>query len=251
MKIKFSKFLLLIVFIGLPLSMNVFANTSMRVRKAADKVDQAAPNLVEYFDPDENAKDEKAVEESTGSLWVSSYNSNLYNNMHRASRVGDTVMIVIDEQSKGSNTGNTKSDKKAEHTASVDALGGIIEKFTKFLPLAFNPSKIISGTTDSKFTGDASTKRQNQLTGRLTATVSRVLKNGNMVIRGEQHLKVNKDDQILIIEGLIRPYDISPDNVVLSSAVADARISYSGFGVVADRQSPGWLMRVLDHIWPF
>ncbi len=78
-----------------------------------------------------------------------------------------------------------------------------------------------------------------------------VFENGNMEIMGEQHMKINNERQVLKIEGVIRPYDIKPDNSVLSSSIADARISFSGFGMVADRQKPGWLIKALDWLWPF
>jgi flagellar L-ring protein precursor FlgH len=62
---------------------------------------------------------------------------------------------------------------------------------------------------------------------------------------------VNHEDQIIILEGTVRPRDISPDNVISSALIADARITYSGKGVVSDRQRPGWLLNALDYVWPF
>ncbi len=224
--------------------------TSKKMTKAADNVDSISQNQQAYFEPDIAPLDAKTGEETKGSLWVDSYSSHIYDNMYRAHRIGDTVTVVIDEKSKGSNKGDTKSDKKSEHTASIDALGGFMSKIAQVFQL-IDPTKLLSGKTDSKFKADATTNRAGALSGKLTATVTRILKNGNMLLRGEQHLKINKEDQIFIVEGIIRPYDILPDNTVLSSSLADARISYTGFGVVADRQSPGWLVRVLDRIWPF
>jgi flagellar L-ring protein precursor FlgH len=78
-----------------------------------------------------------------------------------------------------------------------------------------------------------------------------VLPNGNFLIEGRRNVKVNHEDQIIVLEGTVRPRDITADNLVNSSLIADARITYSGKGVISDRQRPGWLMNALDFAWPF
>jgi len=244
----FSFFLLF--FCGLlPIDGLVHAR-SKNLEKAVENIQSNAPKQIDYFNAGQAALDQKSEEEHTGSLWVSSYSSHLYDNMYRASRPGDSVMIVVDENAKGTNKGDTKANRQLDHTATIDQLGGLINKITSVIS-GFNPSNLIQAHTQSKFTGLGETNRQGTLAARITATVTQVLKNGNMVIRGEQHLKINKEEQLLVVEGIIRPYDINPDNTVLSSAIADARISFTGFGVVGEKQSPGWLVRVLDHVWPF
>ena len=85
----------------------------------------------------------------------------------------------------------------------------------------------------------------------MTARVIDVLPNGNMLIEGRRNIKVNNEDQEIILEGTVRPRDIGADNVVNSIYIADARISYSGRGIISDRQSPGWLMNIVDKLWPF
>lgn len=227
----------------------VFAKKNA-VDAAAKSMNARASDERVYFDVGDAANDQMKAQESQGSLWVNTYSARLYENMYRASRPGDTVTIIVAENSQALGSGATKSNRKTDHTASVDELGGIIQKMTSLIS-AFNPASLIKAKTESKFQGDGSTERKGQLNARMTAQVVNVLRNGNMVLRGEQHIKVNKEEQVLVVEGLVRPYDILPDNTVLSSSLADARISYTGFGVVASRQSPGWLVRVLDKVWPF
>jgi flagellar L-ring protein precursor FlgH len=89
------------------------------------------------------------------------------------------------------------------------------------------------------------------LQARLTARVVRVLDNGNLLIEGRRQLTLNAEDQFIVITGVIRPEDIAADNWVLSSNIADARILYTGSGVLADKQHPGWMTRALDWVWPF
>jgi flagellar L-ring protein precursor FlgH len=53
------------------------------------------------------------------------------------------------------------------------------------------------------------------------------------------------------LSGIVRPEDITSTNEVSSTYVADARIYYSGVGAVSDKQKPGWMGKVVDHVWPF
>ncbi len=220
------------------------------VDKAAKRVETVASDQSDYFDNEKAQEDKQDSLGKTGSLWVDTYTSHLYDNMYRASKPGDTVTVVVDEESQASGSGKTKGERKQDHSASITDLGGLMTKLQKIFS-ALDPTKLIGAKTESKFQGDGSTTRQGKLSARISATVTRVLRNGNLLIKGEQHMKINYEDQILVVEGIIRPYDILPDNTVLSSSLADARISYNGFGVVAEKQKPGWLVRVLDHIWPF
>lgn len=185
-----------------------------------------------------------------GSLWQNTYNARLYDNMYRASKIGDTVVIVVSEQTSALNQAKTKADKKTEHKGSIDNLGGLMSKLSGLLT-GLNPAKLIGAKTESKFQGDGSTERKGQLQATLSGRIMRIMPNGNMALRAEQHMKINEEEQVLVVEGTIRPYDILPNNTVLSSSIADARISYRGFGVVAERQRPGWLIRMLDYVWPF
>lgn len=244
MKIKLTTLLLLFLCSSCALT------GSKYVDKSADKMEAGAPDNELFYDQDKSAHDQKAMEESSGSLWANTYSSRLFDNMYRASRVGDTITIVVDEIAKGSNKGDTKADRKTEQDASVANLGGVMAKLSDLIA-GFSPTNLLKADNESKFQGKGSTERQGSLNARITATISRVLNNGNMVIKGRQAIKINNEEQILIVEGIIRPYDIQPDNTVDSSSLANARISYSGFGIVAEKQHPGWLVRVLDYVWPF
>jgi len=81
--------------------------------------------------------------------------------------------------------------------------------------------------------------------------VTQVLDNGNLLIEGRRLITVNAEDQYMILTGIIRPEDITNDNLILSQYIADARITYTGRGVVDDKMRPGWLTRIIDWVWPF
>ncbi|MBE9529017.1 MAG: flagellar basal body L-ring protein FlgH, partial [Proteobacteria bacterium] len=78
-----------------------------------------------------------------------------------------------------------------------------------------------------------------------------VLPNGNLVIEGKKDTILNKELQYLVLSGIVRPEDISEQNTIPSYLMSDARIEYSGKGVLADEQKPGWLGRILDNVWPY
>ncbi|HDG98416.1 MAG TPA: flagellar basal body L-ring protein FlgH, partial [Desulfobacterales bacterium] len=116
---------------------------------------------------------------------------------------------------------------------------------------AFDNTTMFKASMSNSFDGSGSTSRDETMTASITARVVEVLPNGNLYIRGTRQIKVNNEVQYITLSGLIRPYDISPDNTVLSSYIADAKIEYTGKGAVSDKQRPGWLMRLLDYVWPF
>ena len=100
-------------------------------------------------------------------------------------------------------------------------------------------SKLLNANTSSKYDGSGSTTRKENLNATITARVVDVLANGNLLIEGRRNVMVNHEDQIIVLEGTVRPKDISADNLVNSAQIADARITYSGKGIVSDRQQSG------------
>jgi flagellar L-ring protein precursor FlgH len=85
----------------------------------------------------------------------------------------------------------------------------------------------------------------------LTARVIDVLPNGYLVVEGMREIRVNNENQGVYLTGVVRPADISPGNVVLSSAVAQMTVRVQGRGVVSQPIMPGWLYKILNNILPF
>jgi len=113
-------------------------------------------------------------------------------------------------------------------------------------------SKIeIGGSSESNLKGEGNTTRGGQLEATITARVVRVLDSGNLIIEGKRQLSVNREDQYIIITGIIRPEDIRSDNSIASQYIADARMVYTGKGIVNDKMNPGWATRIVDWVWPF
>lgn len=183
-----------------------------------------------------------------GSIWQASSGGLVED--FKARERGDTVTVVITEQASASKEATTDTSRNTAVAAGIPNLLGLETKMTgisKWMDL----EKLLSANTSSTYAGSGSTTRKENLNATISAQVVDVLGNGNLLIQGRRSVRVNNEDQIIVLEGTVRPKDISADNVILSTQIADARISYSGKGIVSDRQRPGWLMNVLDKVWPF
>jgi len=161
----------------------------------------------------------------------------------KARRAGDVITIKIAESSSASNSADTSTDRGSSLSAGIDELFGVNTATLQNLS--------VSGGIESGFEGSGSTSRSGQLDAFITARVVEVMPNRNLKVVGSREIMVNNEKQIMTIYGVVRPRDISEDNVVLSTFVADARIAYSGAGIVDDRQRPGWIANALNTVWPF
>ena len=161
----------------------------------------------------------------------------------RARNVGDIVTINIVESATASKNATTKTSKTTALNASW---GGVLQNISGSL-LGNNQSAAFANSSN----GEGTTTRNSTLNAYISAQVIQVLPNGNLAIQGSRQVQVNNENQIINIQGVIRPVDIDSTNQVLSTAIAEAKIELNGQGVVSDKQRVGWLTRILDWVWPF
>lgn len=190
------------------------------------------------------------AETMEGSLWDESGQLGEMYLSSKARRIGDILTIRIVESSSATNKANTSTDRSSDMSAGVSTLFGAEKRFPVDQPF-FNPFGTVSGNMSSTFEGNGSTQRSGALTAYMTARIVDILPNGNFIIEGNREVRVNNENQIMTLAGVVRPRDISSDNIVQSTYIADAQISYSGSGIINDRQKPGWLTRIVDKVWPF
>ncbi|KKC33541.1 flagellar basal body L-ring protein FlgH [Devosia psychrophila] len=167
----------------------------------------------------------------------------------RAHRIGDilTIMVTIDDSAKIANT--TQSTRSASNSA---GMGGIFGAAVDTLSNgAIDPSKAIELDSGMSNRGNGSVNRSESLETSVAAVVTQVLSNGNLVIEGRQEVRVNFEVRDLIVAGIVRPSDIQANNTILSSKIAEARISYGGRGQITDVQQPRYGQQALDAILPF
>ena len=189
---------------------------------------------------------------TTGSLWQEENGrAYLYEDM-RAMRVGDILTVKISEKHKGSKS----ADTAAQRESTLDnSLGGSGVAYMGIPGIRLNEevrrALAVEASAKNKFTGKGATNREGTLTGTISVIVTEVLPNGDLHVEGHREVSVNAEKQLMTISGIVRRVDVDTKNTVLSSAIADAKIEYSGLGVLDDVQRPGWLVRILDWIYPF
>ncbi|MDR1045753.1 MAG: flagellar basal body L-ring protein FlgH [Candidatus Adiutrix sp.] len=175
----------------------------------------------------------------------------------KARRVGDIITINIVENSRASKNASTSTGRSNsisaennalmgwENTGNIPAIGSVFNK------MKISPSVGVDVNYDSSFSGRGTTSRNENITAKMSARIIQVLPNGNLVVRGSQEIMVNNEKQYISIQGVVRPTDVSSDNTVLSTYIADARIDYTGEGDLSRKQREGWLSRFFDVVWPF
>jgi flagellar L-ring protein precursor FlgH len=181
-----------------------------------------------------------------GSIWREDAPLSMLFVDQKARTVGDLVTVSIVEVASASKEATTQTGRTSSVSAGVDAFFGL----EKYVPPGANPAKV-GGSLSNSFDGNGKTARSGKVTATVTAVVTQVLPNGNLVIEGSREVTVNNERELIVVSGIVRPKDISPGNVVLSTALGQGQIAYYGSGIIAEKQRPGWLGRALDAVWPF
>lgn len=179
-----------------------------------------------------------------GGIYQQSSSMSLYTD-RSASRVGDIVTILLQEKTVSKKNSKTGMSKNSGTTMGAGKVLGITPKLGG-LDMETNISQ------DRSFNGSAKADQSNSLQGEIAVTVADILPNGLLVVRGEKWINLTSGEEFIRVKGLLRQEDISPENTVLSTKLADARISYSGTGALADSNKAGWATRFFNSsYWPF
>lgn len=160
----------------------------------------------------------------------------------RAAQVGDIITIALVEATQASKSNGAETSREGSIS--------LIPPTTGPASTLFQPSDIAASGSNA-FKGAGKASQSNSLSGEIAVTVAQVYANGVMLVRGQKNLTLNRGDEFIQIEGLVRPADVSPDNRVLSTRVANAKITYSGRGEIARASRQGWLQRFFSMLSPF
>ncbi|MCO4855938.1 flagellar basal body L-ring protein FlgH [Herbaspirillum sp. WGmk3] len=153
---------------------------------------------------------------------------------NKAFRIGDAVTVQVLETSSASTNADTTTRRK----------NGVNADFS----LTRNPNITAGVNVGGDFDGGGRTQRASKLLTQLTVSVIAIQPNGDLQLAGEQILYVNDEEQRVKLEGRARPQDISDGNIILSTRLADARITYVGDGDLSERQRRGWWRRFVDWL---
>ncbi len=167
----------------------------------------------------------------------------------RARKVGDVITVMIEETNQATNAAGSQ-DQKAS-SVGVGAGSGYLGAGVYGSSVLSNIQNQfgVGGSTSSQ--GQGSSSRASTITGQMTAKIISILPSGNYQIQGSRVMEVNDEKQTIEVTGEIRPDDISSDNIVLSSRVADARIKFTGVGPATETAQVGLLTRVLSWLGLF
>ena len=167
----------------------------------------------------------------------------------KADAVGDLVVIRVSHAVNADSKATTSSNRTSTAAAEIEAFLGL----ETLIPAdaGFQPTAKIAGSDTSNYSGDGGTNRTGRLQTTVTAKVLATQPNGYLLVGARQQVKINNEIEIMWLFGLVDPRMIDPDNTISSRNIADLRMEYSGMGVVAEKQRPGWLARALDVVRPF
>lgn len=175
--------------------------------------------------------------ENPGSLFRQDYVNPLTDRVAR--RPGDILTVIVQEQSISEYSAATQTSKS-------DKAGFTPNFVVDILTRLFRP---FSASTNASTKGDGKTTHKMKMDSRLSVVVKQVMPNGNLVIEGHKSLTTNKDNETIVLSGVVRPFDIKSDNTVLSTQIAEAQISMAGKGQIQDRQRKGLLNQLLDWLF--
>lgn len=196
-------------------------------------------------DPEGNAQ------HTSNSLWQPG--SRGFFRDQRAARVGDILRInvVVADQARVDN--NNTASRTTSDTSSATALFGYESHLGKLAPFTggTNPAALIGTSGNVNLSSTGRVDRRETVNTQVAALVTQVLPNGNLVIEGSQEILLNYEVREVSIKGVIRPEDITSNNTVDSSQIAQARIVYSGRGQLTNASQPRWGEQVIETLSPF
>jgi flagellar L-ring protein FlgH len=165
----------------------------------------------------------------------------------RATKIGDviTVDVTIADAAKMQNT--TSRSRTNSDDANLTNFFGL----EKALPSSIDPANVVKMGSDNSNVGAGSIQRQENINMTLAALVAQVLPNGNLVIDGHQQVRVNNELRDMRLSGIVRREDITQDNTVQLSQIAEARVIYGGQGTMSDVQQPRYGSQLFDIIMPW
>ncbi len=186
---------------------------------------------------------------SANSLWRVGARS--FFNDQRARTVGDivTVLVTINDSAQTSNA--TTGTRTNSYSAATPNVFGLESYLGKALPSGYNASKALGNSSTASDAGSGTIKRSEVITLTIAATVSGVLPNGNLIIKGTQEVRTDRELRQLSVEGIARPEDISAENTIKHTQLAEARISYGGTGDQSAMIKPPAAQSLMERLSPF
>ena len=182
------------------------------------------------------------------SLWTSGTSRSMVSD-RRAAAVGDILSIIVQENNSTAKDRNTQTSKESAVDASIStffyspAASGLLTKGGQLPALKYSSSQ--------DFNGGGSIKNSEQIAARMAVRVIDVLPNQNLVIEGRRKTAFGGEMQEIVLRGVVRQEDVSPNNTVFSYNISDASLQFISKGTLSDAQRKGWFSRIWEKVTPF
>ena len=181
------------------------------------------------------------------SIWKKriTLNTNLFSD-NRARGIGDIVTVKISESTEITGTEDSSAESSNSHSIELDTSKFLstVKDISGYLPN-------IKTDTSHNFSGKGDYESNRNINLELTAVVTEMLANGNLIIEGNRDVNVNGEKYTIKLSGIVRPIDISIDNEVQSTSIANANIILEGKGFLTRAGKRGWWNRIREVVWPF
>jgi flagellar L-ring protein precursor FlgH len=188
----------------------------------------------------------------TGSIYNGGRNDNWFGRK-KDYRVGDIITVILNEQTQANRVTNTSAVRETSNDVAAGLVPNIVSNLPGFARdragRITNGLKLDGSEISSEATGTAD--QQASLSGSVAVTVTQVLSNGNLVVRGEKVLDLSEGSETIRVAGIVRSEDIAPNGTVFSRRLANAQIAYTGTGDLANANKVPWGTGILMKFWPF
>lgn len=198
------------------------------------------PKQRAYEPPTECSTEVGALE--PGQLWTT--RSRDYFRDFRAYQICDILRVDIIEQSRAIADARTEVGADGEIRLGAD----VMNQLRINGPIGTDPDRLFQMTDRLVSERTGTTERGGDVRFSISATVKKVLPNGNLFIEGETAVLVNSEENHFYVSGVARPADVLADNSIVSNRLADAHVEFTGRGIIAESQEPGWLARIWNWI---
>jgi flagellar L-ring protein precursor FlgH len=188
----------------------------------------------------------------TGSIYNGGRNDNWFGRK-KDYRVGDIITVILNEQTQANRVTNTSAVRETSNDVAAGLVPNIVSNLPGFARdragRLVNGLKLDGSEISSEATGSADQRAS--LSGSVAVTVTQVLSNGNLVVRGEKVLDLSEGSETIRVAGIVRSEDIAPNGTVFSRRLANAQIAYTGTGDLANANKVPWGTGILMKLWPF
>jgi len=192
--------------------------------------------------------DERHVK-TANSLWRPG--SKAFFRDQRARSVGDILKVIVEISDAAKIENKSETTRNDSAKTGIPNILGFEGKLGKILPAGVTAANLINLNSTDTNNSEGEIERKEKIKTTIAATVVKILPSNNLVIRGSQQLRINRELREILVEGIVRSEDISAQNSVTLDQIAEARVSYGGKGTISDYMQPRYGKQLLDVISPF